>query len=344
MQRPGDLFRVTPGLMAVQHAGGGKANQYLLRGFDADHGTDIALSFDGLPLNMVSHGHGQGYADANWIIPELVERVEISKGPYFVEQGDFATAGAVDLISRSGAESFVSAGGGSFDTLRGVAIAAPTLGTSWQPLLAAELVHTDGPFEHPEDFKKYNLFGKLTYHLDARSQHRRGRQRLQRQLERLGPAAQPGGAQRHRWGSSARSTRPRAARRRGRTSTRRFACGPTSPASSTPSPTGPTTTSTFTRTSRFLSRDPVNGDAIQQWDERSLTGGRDQLPLAAAVAGHAVRFHRGRRRPAPTASTTAWPTCAQRERLQKVVGGRHRRVLGRPPTPRRRSSCFAGCA
>ena len=94
MQRPSDLFRVTPGLMVVQHAGGGKANQYLLRGFDADHGTDVALSFDGLPLNMVSHGHGQGYADANWIIPELVERVEVSKGPYFVENGDFATAGA----------------------------------------------------------------------------------------------------------------------------------------------------------------------------------------------------------------------------------------------------------
>src|SRR6185436_11352368 len=100
IMRPSDLFRVTPGLMTVQHAGGGKANQYLLRGFDADHGTDLALSFDGVPINMVSHGHGQGFADTNFIIPEVVERVEITKGPYFSQQGDFATAGAVNMVSR----------------------------------------------------------------------------------------------------------------------------------------------------------------------------------------------------------------------------------------------------
>ena len=169
IQRPSDLFRVTPGLLTVQHAGGGKANQYLLRGFDADHGTDVAFSFDGVPLNMVSHGHGQGYSDPNWIIPELVERVEVAKGPYFVEHGDFATAGAIDLVTRDRGESFVSAGGGSFGTLRGVGIASPTLGGNWHPLLAAEVLHTDGPFQNPEIFRKYNFFGKLTYDIDARS-------------------------------------------------------------------------------------------------------------------------------------------------------------------------------
>ncbi len=83
----------------VQHSGGGKANQYFLRGFDADHGTDVALSIDGIPINMVSHAHGQGYSDTNFIIPETVERVEITKGPYFAGQGDFATAGAVNLVT-----------------------------------------------------------------------------------------------------------------------------------------------------------------------------------------------------------------------------------------------------
>ncbi len=169
MTRPGDLFRVTPGLMVVQHAGGGKANQYLLRGFDADHGTDVALTFDGLPLNMVSHGHGQGYADSNFVIPELIERVEVQKGPYFVEQGDFANAGSVDLVTRDRGESFVSFGGGSFDTLRSVAIAAPTVSDHFRPLLAIEAMQTNGPFENPERFKKYNLYSKITYDIDANS-------------------------------------------------------------------------------------------------------------------------------------------------------------------------------
>lgn len=163
--RPGDLFRVTPGLMLVQHAGGGKANQYLLRGFDADHGTDIALSLDGIPINMVSHGHGQGYADANFVIPELVERVEVSKGPYYTENGDFSTAGSVNLVTRDRSESFVSVGAGSFDTVRSVAIAAPNIGDKLHPLFAAEVVRTNGPFDNPERFEKLNLYAKLTYDL-----------------------------------------------------------------------------------------------------------------------------------------------------------------------------------
>ena len=88
----------------VQHSGGGKANQYFLRGFDADHGTDVAINVDGVPINMVSHAHGQGYTDTNFIIPEAVERVEITKGTSFTNQGDFATAGSINLISREGFE------------------------------------------------------------------------------------------------------------------------------------------------------------------------------------------------------------------------------------------------
>lgn len=90
-----DLLRLAPGLVTAQHAGGGKAEQIFLRGFDADHGTDVAISVDGMPVNMVSHGHGQGYADLHFVIPDVVERLDVDKGPYTMEAGNFATAGAI---------------------------------------------------------------------------------------------------------------------------------------------------------------------------------------------------------------------------------------------------------
>ncbi|HRG96385.1 MAG TPA: TonB-dependent receptor plug domain-containing protein, partial [Polyangiaceae bacterium] len=163
-----DILRVTPGLLVVQHAGGGKANQYFLRGFDADHGTDIAFSLDGVPINMVSHGHGQGYSDTNFIIPETVERIEITKGPYFAEQGNFATAGSVNLVTRSDFEhsSFGFGGGGSpgrgGPALRGLLIASPKL-ESMRPLFAAELGRSDGPFQNPERFSRYKVFSKVSW-------------------------------------------------------------------------------------------------------------------------------------------------------------------------------------
>jgi TonB family protein len=165
-----DILRVTPGLVAVQHSGGGKANQYFLRGFDADHGTDLALSIDGVPINLVAHAHGQGFADTNFIIPEVVERVEITKGPYFAHQGDFATAGAVNLISRDEFE-HSSAGAGLVGTpghgsagYRGLVIASPRL--ELLPLkatFAAEVGRSNGPFDHPDGWDKYKLFNKLTF-------------------------------------------------------------------------------------------------------------------------------------------------------------------------------------
>ncbi len=162
-----DILRVTPELVLVQHSGGGKANQYFMRGFDADHGTDLALSIDGIPINMVSHAHGQGFSDTNFIIPEVVERVEITKGPYFVAQGDFATAGAVNLVSRAGFE-HSSAGFGLSGSpgqggigYRALAIASPTL-ESTQATFAAEIGRSEGPFDNPEDWDKYKLFNKVT--------------------------------------------------------------------------------------------------------------------------------------------------------------------------------------
>jgi outer membrane receptor protein involved in Fe transport len=162
-----DILRVTPGLVMVQHSGGGKANQYFLRGFDADHGTDIALSIDGVPINMVAHAHGQGFSDTNFIIPEVVERVEISKGPYFPAQGDFATAGAVNLVSRDSFEhssvGFGLSGSPGHGELgyRGLAIASPHF-DSTKAIFAAEIGRSEGPFENPERWEKYKLFNKVS--------------------------------------------------------------------------------------------------------------------------------------------------------------------------------------
>jgi len=165
-----DILRVTPGLVTVQHSGGGKANQYFLRGFDADHGTDLALSIDGVPINLVAHAHGQGFADTNFIIPEVVERVEITKGPYFANQGDLATAGAVNMVSRdqfehsAAAFGIVGSPGHGAPGYRALVIASPRLqDLPLQATFAAEVGRQDGPFDNPERWDKYKLFNKLTY-------------------------------------------------------------------------------------------------------------------------------------------------------------------------------------
>jgi len=170
-----DILRVTPGLVLVQHSGGGKANQYFLRGFDADHGTDLALSIDGVPINMVSHAHGQGFADTNFIIPEVVERVEITKGPYFANQGDFATAGAVNMLSRDDFEhSSIGLGitgspGHGAPGYRGLLIASPKFQSGLRATFAAEVGRQNGPFDNPENWDKYKLFNKLSYDLTPTS-------------------------------------------------------------------------------------------------------------------------------------------------------------------------------
>jgi outer membrane receptor protein involved in Fe transport len=161
--RPADILQVTPGLYVAQHAGGGKANQYFLRGFDGDHGTDIALSVDGVPVNMVSHGHGQGYADLNWLIPEVAQRIEVFKGPYFAQYGDFATAGAINVVTHEEFDTNrVSVSGGMFNTYRGLVIASPKL-DDWRPLVAAEIASSDGPFDHGEDLQRFNLFTRVAH-------------------------------------------------------------------------------------------------------------------------------------------------------------------------------------
>ena len=157
-----EILNNVPGLMVVQHQGGGKAVQYLIRGFDADHGTDFALFTDGIPVNLVSHAHGQGYADLNYLIPETVKDLELFKGPYFVDLGDFATAGALKIATKDEyQQNFALAEGGYFATQRYVLGASPRL--DWmKTLLTAEAYFSNGPFVNPQNYARYNLFTKFT--------------------------------------------------------------------------------------------------------------------------------------------------------------------------------------
>jgi outer membrane receptor protein involved in Fe transport len=160
---PSDILRLVPGLFISQHQGGGKADQIFLRGFDADHGTDVAIFIDGIPVNMVSHAHGQGFADLHWLIPETVDRVEVYKGPYFVQFGDFATAGAVNIITkRRDKDTTLTILGGSFDTQRYLSVLSPPEGTPLTPYIAFEAYHNDGPFKHPNHLNRFNLLTKFT--------------------------------------------------------------------------------------------------------------------------------------------------------------------------------------
>ncbi len=161
-----DLLRLVPGLFIAQHQGGGKAEQIFLRGFDADHGTDVNVSVDGMPVNMVSHAHGQGYADLHFLIPETVAGYDFGKGPYYTDKGDFTTAGYVayhthDLLDKN----LVKVEGGEFNTIRTVAMLnllsdkAKEKGQS--AYIAGEGLYSDGPFHLQEHFNRGNLFGKL---------------------------------------------------------------------------------------------------------------------------------------------------------------------------------------
>lgn len=157
-----EALRKVPGLIIGQHAGGGKAEQIFLRGFDIDHGTDVSINVDGMPVNMVSHAHGQGYSDLHFLIPETVNKIDFGKGPYYGDKGDFTTAGFVDFSTKDYLkESAITFSMGDFNTLR-------TLGMfnllekskNQNAYIATEYLATDGPFESPQNFNRINVFGK----------------------------------------------------------------------------------------------------------------------------------------------------------------------------------------
>ena len=173
--RPGEVMETIPGMIVTQHAGGGKANQYFLRGFNLDHGTDFATFVDGVPINLPSHAHGQGYTDLNFLIPELIQTVDYAKGPYYARYGDFASAGAADIqyfdrLPQNIALTTI----GEYNYVRGLVAMSHTLGENdlygyndrdrvlpavnpGTILGAIEAFHNDGPWTPPENFRKLNF-------------------------------------------------------------------------------------------------------------------------------------------------------------------------------------------
>ena len=161
--RPGEVLEFVPGLIVTQHSGDGKANQYFLRGFNLDHGTDFATSVDGMPVNMPTHGHGQGYSDLNFLIPELVDRIEYRKGPYFATHGDFAAAGAADIVYKTRLEApFAQVSVGPNGYRRGVGASSIPLRDDLVLLGAVEWMTNNGPWSVPENLQRKNAVLRLT--------------------------------------------------------------------------------------------------------------------------------------------------------------------------------------
>ena len=162
--RPGELLETVPGVVISQHSGEGKANQYYLRGFNLDHGTDIAVTVAGVPANMPTHAHGQGYADVNWLIPETVNVINYRKGTYNADQGDFSTAGAVNMTYFNVLpQNIASVSGGPYGQARVLIAASPTVGRDGHLLYALEYGHTDNTALHPDNYRKYNGLVRLSY-------------------------------------------------------------------------------------------------------------------------------------------------------------------------------------
>lgn len=166
-----DMLLMVPGLFIAQHQGGGKAEQIFLRGFDCDHGTDVAINVDGMPVNMVTHAHGQGYADLHFLISETVDEMDVFKGPYLANMGDFYTAGAVnfktkDILSNN----LVKIEAGQLNSQKYTLLFQPgNGGVEQNGYLAAQYHHFDGPFESPEKYERMNIFGKYFFQLTQNS-------------------------------------------------------------------------------------------------------------------------------------------------------------------------------
>lgn len=168
-----ELMRLVPGLFIAQHAGGGKAEQIFLRGFDVDHGTDVQVSVDGIPVNMVSHAHGQGYADAHFIIPETINNIDFGAGPYYTGQGNLNTAGYVSYSTYNNIPSSrIQVEAGRFNTFRTLALIdlLKKNKDKQSAYVAGEFYYTDGPTINKQNFNRFNLFGKYNHAINGRTQ------------------------------------------------------------------------------------------------------------------------------------------------------------------------------
>jgi len=175
--RPGQLLETVPGLQVTSHSGEGKANQYLMRGYNLDHGTDLSVAVDGMPVNSPTHAHGQGYTDLNFMIPELATNIHFTKGTYYADRGDFASVGSIRLSYLNRIEDQINLTGGNFGFRRLFAAGSVDLGSigiglrqgagtgaahgsrpalGGNLLAALELQHYDGPWDNPDDQRKMN--------------------------------------------------------------------------------------------------------------------------------------------------------------------------------------------
>jgi len=159
-----EVLRKIPGLIIGQHAGGGKAEQIFLRGFDIDHGTDIAIDVDGMPVNMVSHAHGQGYADMHFVIPETINNIDFGKGTYYADKGNFNTAGYVDINTKKTIDkNLLSLEAGQFNTIRALSMVKLVDEENSSAYLASELMLSDGVFQSPQNFNRINVMGRYNF-------------------------------------------------------------------------------------------------------------------------------------------------------------------------------------
>ncbi|MBN8663624.1 MAG: TonB-dependent receptor plug domain-containing protein [Chitinophagales bacterium] len=165
-----ELLRFLPGLFIAQHQGGGKAEQIFLRGFDIDHGTDIAITVDGMPVNMVSHAHGQGYADLHFLIPETIKNIDYGTGPYYAAQGNFNTAGYAAFETKNKLEqNQVQVEAGMFETVRTLGMFQLLNKQKHQAYIASEYLYSNGPFQSPQHFNRFNIFGKYNWQLHEKN-------------------------------------------------------------------------------------------------------------------------------------------------------------------------------
>jgi hypothetical protein len=313
-----DLLRMVPGLVIAQHAGGGKAEQIFLRGFDADHGTDVNISVDGIPVNMVSHGHGQGYADLHFVMPEVLKGFDVYKGPYYAQFGDFGTAGTVLFTTREEVEeNLLSVEAGSFRTQRIFGITQLPLSSSTTSFfVAGEYVRTNGYFDDPQDFVRLNLFGKVRHALDAKQSvsvwasvfdsrwnasgqipHRSVERGLISRFGSIDPT-EGGATQRHNVHLSYSSLNQ----------------GSHLSVQSYYSRYRFQLFSNFT----FFKDDPINGDAIEQVDDRFLAGGRIEYMFENALLGISGNTLLGGSHRTDGTNLELWHV-AQRHRLENRV-------------------------
>jgi len=286
LMRSGEVLESVPGVVISQHSGEGKANQYYLRGFNLDHGTDFATTVAGMPVNMPTHAHGHGYSDLNFLIPEIVSGVQFSKGPYFADQGDFATAGAANInYTNALARPIVRIGGGEEGFARVVVAASPDIGAG-RLLAAVEMQHNDGPWIHPDNYRKVN--GVLRYSqgdtvngLSITGMAYRGtwnatdqvpaRAVAEGTIGRFGSLDSTGGGDTSRYSGSFEWQRTRGA---AATKVTAYGMG--------------YDLSLFSNFTYFLD-DPVHGDQFHQGDRRFVSGAKATHRRLERWAGHSVQ-------------------------------------------------------